>query len=1820
SDGWSLGVMTRELWALYAAFRDGRADPLPPLPLQYADYAVWQRRWVDGEVLRRQADYWTETLAGAPEVLALPADRPRPARQDHAGAVAGIELDRALTSRLKGLGRWHGTTPFMTLLAGWAVVLSRLSGSGDLVIGMPTANRGRPEIEGLIGFFVNVLALRVDLSDAPTVAELLGRVKARALAAQHHQDIPFEQVVELVQPARSLAHSPVFQVTFAWQEAPRAGLELPGVTVGPVSGATPQVTAKFDLSLTLGEAGGRFAGAMEYATALFERATVERWLGYLPTVLGAMAAGEGRRVDRLPLMPEAERRQVVEAWSATPGEPAREACVHELFETQAARTPGAVAVARGEERLTYAELNARANRLAHWLRERGVGPDARVAICVERGPEMVVGVLGVLKAGGAYVPLDPGYPAARLAHMLQDSAPAALLTGASAAGVAGLLPGARGLPTAPLGAGAEWESRPDTNPRPDAVGLTPDHLAYVIYTSGSTGRPKGVMVAHRGVCNLARAQIRGFAVEPESRVLQFASFSFDACVSEVFTALCRGASLHLPPPGEVLAGDALLRTVAEAGITHVTLPPAVLATLPDDAELGPVRTLVVAGDATPAALARRWARGRRLVNAYGPTEATVCATLHECRDDEAGDPPIGRPLAGTRIHLLDRAGEPVAPGVVGELYLGGAGAARGYRNLPALTAERFVPDPFGGEPGARLYRTGDLGRWRADGTLDFVGRADAQVKVRGYRIEPGEVEAALAEDPAVGQAVVVARGGGAEKRLLAYVVPAEGGRGGAEPLELWPSLGEYFVYDELIYGGLTGDERRHARYRVALERLVRGRVVVDVGTGADAVLARMCVEAGARRVYAIEILERSYAGARRSIAAAGMEDRITLIHGDAMRVELPEPADVCVSEIVAAIAGAEGAAPILNHARRFLREGGRFIPERNLTRIAVATLPDALHQRPAFTEAAAHYVERIFEQVGRPFDLRLCIKNFPADHLLSDPGIFEDQDFRAPVPVEYDRELTLHVTRDGRFDGFLLWLRLHTVDDEILDTLEERTAWLPVFLPVFHPGVPVAAGDRIEAVCSARTCSNGINPDYEVRGVLVRAGGETLPFAHRSPHHEAGFRAGPFHARLFGDDGVPVEEGDARARLAGEARERLRARLPGFMVPESVMVLDALPLTPNGKVDRAALPSPEGGARAGGAGEPPVGEVEETLAGIWADVLGVERVGRRDGFFELGGHSLRAVQAVARVRRALGADVVLTDLFAHPTVESFAARVAGTAPAADGGRAIALRAGGSRRPLFLAHEGTGSAAYARLLHPHLDAGIPVYALPAPAPSETPLRTVEGMATRMLRMIREVQPAGPYRVAGWSFGGLLAYEIAAQLAGQDETVEFVGLMDTHNLAGSAAGEEDARNDYPLLLRNLRMEHGGGELTAETLAELASAAATLELEALARRCHETGVLPATVTVGVIRQMRERLATHARAAREYFPQPLPLPVHLFPARDGADPRHGWRAVLPDASLRVTPVPGTHLSMLEPGNVASLGGALSRAVSRAVPERGSPPPRPSPLVTLRFGTDGGAPLFCVPGAGAGAASFAELSGCLDPSRPVHAFQPRGVDGETVPHSTVAAAAEHYLGALREARPTGPVHLLGHSFGGWVAFEMARRLHASGRAVASLTLVDSEVPHEDGSAIGEHDAGEAFLALVRVFEAAAERPLGIGPGEIAALDEGGRLALLHQRLVRHGIMPRRSGHEALRGPFRTFSTSLRATYHPAGVYPGPLRLVLVGDAAGGGETNHRRWAEAVHGWKRWAPGLVFSPGSGNHVTVLKPPHVLTLASYLDGGREGGEG
>ncbi|MEA2691914.1 MAG: hypothetical protein QOJ16_1301, partial [Acidobacteriota bacterium] len=742
-----------------------------------------QRQWLSGEVLSQQLAWWRERLAGAPEVIELPVDRPRPAVQSLCGGSQPVAFPAGLSQGLAALARSHGVTPFMLLLAGFGALLSRLSGQGKVVVGSPVANRTRLETEGLIGFFVNTLPLPVDSGDDPAMAALLGQVRETALGAYAHQDLPFEKLVEAVSPQRSLAYSPLFQVMLVLQNNTLPKLALPGLSVEPAE--LDSRTEKFDLTLSLAERRGELGGGLSYNADLFERVTAERLLGWLEVLLAGAVADPERRVSELPLLGAGERLQLL-SWSAGEAQEPIEACLYDLFAAQAARTPDAEALVVGTERLSYRDLWERATHLAAGLRGLGVGPERRVAVCLERTAALPVALLAVLAAGGAYVPLDPTYPRERLGLMLGDSGATVLLT---QAGLAERLPATHARTVLLDPSGRPVEALPQgllTLP-----GVRSENLAYLIYTSGSTGTPKGVALPHRSAVAMVRWALGVWSAAELSGVLFATSVCFDLSVFELFVPLSTGGRV-------ILADNALaLPGLPAAGeVTLVNTVPSAMAELVRQGGVPPsVRTVNLAGEALPRPLvdALHALPGvERVWNLYGPSEDTTYSTF--ALQPRSGDrsPAIGCPIAGTRAHVLDRGLAPVPAGVPGELYLGGAGLARGYFGRPDLTAERFVPDPSPEIRGERLYRTGDRVRWRPAGIageLEYLGRLDHQVKVRGFRIELGEIEAVLAAQPAVEAAVVLAREDSpGEVRLVAYVVP--GKEDGTLPERLRAALAE----------------------------------------------------------------------------------------------------------------------------------------------------------------------------------------------------------------------------------------------------------------------------------------------------------------------------------------------------------------------------------------------------------------------------------------------------------------------------------------------------------------------------------------------------------------------------------------------------------------------------------------------------------------------------------------------------------------------------------------------------------------------------------------------------------------------------------------------------------------------------------------------------------------------------------------------------------------------------------------------------------------------------------------------------------------------
>jgi amino acid adenylation domain-containing protein/natural product biosynthesis luciferase-like monooxygenase protein len=1269
SDAWSQGRLIHELGALYRAYREHLPDPLPPLAIQYADYAQWQRRWARGPQMQAQLDYWREHLRGAPALLDLPADRPRPPAQDYAGGRYDFTLDPALTPALKALSARHGTTLYMTLLAAWAALLYRLSGQDDLVIGSPVAGRTRTELEPLIGFFLNTLALRIRLDGAASVSDLLMQVKQIAVAAQAHQDLPFEQLVDALNPVRSLAHSPLFQTMFAWQNAPEPRLSFPGLEIQPLTSS--QVTARFDLFLSLAENGPLIDGCIEYASSLFDRSTLVRYVKHWQVMLAAMAADDAQPIAGLPLLTEPQRRKLLVDWNDTQAAYPRDRCLHHVFEAQAEQSPDAVAVRQGAESLTYAELNARANRLAHHLIVLGVVPDTRVAIAMRRRPAMLVGLLAILKAGGAYVPIDPAYPAPRLAYLLADAAPQVLLTEAS------LAQDWTAHPNAPRIVHLDtdvrlWSQQPVHNPR---APVTAHDLAYVMYTSGSTGEPKGVMVNHRSVVNLLWSIRRMIDMHPGDRLLALTTLTFDIAALELYGPLVCGAEVVLADRETVLDPRRLARCIDDHRITVMQATPGVWRTLLDSGWSGDAHLkALVGGEALPHELAQRLrASTAALWNVYGPTETTIWSTAQAVgpvgndRDDPR-PPPIGHPLANTRVYILDAHGQPTPVGVLGEIHIAGDGVARGYLNRPEVTRERFVPDPFSPDPpGARMYRTGDLGRWRADGTIEYHGRNDFEVKVRGIRIHPAEIESALAHHPGVSAAAVVAREHGpGDSRLVAYVVPQAAddtassddappisfslfyfGAGVPDPANkyglylesaqyadrhgfeaVWTperhfhAVGGLYANPSVLSAALaTVTQRIHLRsgsvvlplhhpVRVAeewamVDNLSQGRVGLSVASGWHPRDFVFNPDAYASRRPAmfegIEVLRALWRG--ESVALRDGEGAVSdiRIHPQPLQKELPLWVTAAGNPDTFIQAGKLGANVLTHLLGQSMADLAGQIVRYRQARLEAGHDPEAGRVTLMVHTYVGDDAEQALQQAKGPF-MRYLMEHFGLTSL--------EQQFKHTAAAQAAQDL--ESMAEVAFEHYSQTASLIGTPQSCLALVQEAK----------RIGVDELA--CLSDWMDAPRMMSGLEPLNRLRQLARR----TQPSAR-------------------------------------DVRRFLAARLPDHLVPSTVVFIDALPMTDNGKLDRKALPAPKDDGAPVHRYEAPVGDTEMAIARLWAELVGVARVGRHDNFFELGGNSLMVVTMLERLRQD-GMPAEVRTLFAHPTPALLAQAIAAQAAQAGG--------------------------------------------------------------------------------------------------------------------------------------------------------------------------------------------------------------------------------------------------------------------------------------------------------------------------------------------------------------------------------------------------------------------------------------------------------------------------------------------------------------------------------------------------------------------------
>ncbi|GFZ92173.1 non-ribosomal peptide synthetase [Okeania sp. KiyG1] len=1315
SDGWSLTVLPKELSAIYTAQLEDQPSSLPDLPIQYADFAVWQRNYLQGETLETQLSYWKQKLQEVPQ-LQLPTDHPRPAVETFRGAGIPINIPAALTSKVKQLTQKQGTTLFMTLLAAFKVLLSRYSGQESVAVGTPIANRNRSEIEGLIGFFVNSLVMHTDLGGFPSFTEVLNRVKQTALEAYSHQDIPFEKLVEELQPERSLSQNPLFQVMFAVQqeEILKPSFNLPNLEVGWYEGAEAEMTVRFDLELHLWPVGEEIKGFCAYNRDLFEAETISRMLSHYQNLLTAAVETPEEPISKLPLMTEAEQEKILIEWNNTITDYPTDKCIHQLFEEQVEKTPDAIAVVFEQQKLTYSELNSKANQLACYLQKLGVGSESLVGICVERSVEMVVGLLSILKAGGAYVPLDPHYPPSRLNYMVEDAQLSVILTQEK---WQHHLPQTTAQVICLESDQAKTESGENLK-----VSITSEHQAYMMYTSGSTGQPKGVNIRHQGVVRLVK-NTNYITLTQEDIFLQLAPISFDAATLEIWGSLLNGGTLVVMPPHKPSLAEIGV-AVRENQVTTLWLSAGLFQLMVEEEleNLLSLKQLLAGGDVLSVTHVQKVVEklpGCKLINGYGPTENTTFTCCFQVLADSNLEKsvPIGKPISNTQIYILDSNLETVPIGVPGELHIGGDGLAKGYHNRPELTASKFIPNPFENSKATKLYKTGDLGRYLSDGNIEFLGRIDHQVKVRGYRIETGEIEAVLNSAPQVKETVVVATEDKAgDKRLVAYIVPETQSTTTTNPelsetqVDSWQDIFNQQIYDQLseVSDPLFNTRGWISNYDnqpipVEQMRIWAGDIVTqvlaakpesvwEIGCGTGMLLFQIAPQT--KKYLGTDISNVSLEYIKKQIEQE--PDKYSHVSLAQKRAE--DMADIAensfdavlLSSIVQYFPSVEYLLQVIEESIRVVKPGGMIF----LGDIRSQPLMKAFHSSVQLYQGTSSLSQ---QQLKAKIDRKMEQET----ELLVSPELFVAIKEKHPeithVQIRLQRGRETNELNKYRYS---ILLHIEAPAESIIPGTVENGAGMSyeeieTYLREQEPESICFSGlvnsrvandvELVELLSQPESKDNvqqlrqfleskqvnSIEPErlYELSSDLgyslelcwsAQGKGELMDAVFvRSFLAKEGIVLTPLTQKSvvggnWNNYGNNPLSSQLRKQLIPELREYLESKLPEYMVPSGLMVLSQLPLTPNGKVDRKALPVPDFANSLSTEYVAPQTETQKVLAEIWAEVLGIEQVGIHDNFFDLGGHSLMGTQVVSRVRSTLNLELSVSNLFENPTIAQLA--------------------------------------------------------------------------------------------------------------------------------------------------------------------------------------------------------------------------------------------------------------------------------------------------------------------------------------------------------------------------------------------------------------------------------------------------------------------------------------------------------------------------------------------------------------------------------------
>ena len=1330
SDGWSIGVLIQEIDALYTAFVNDKPSPLPELPIQYSDFAHWQREWLEQvgkngySPLQIQLAYWRQQLDGI-SLLNLPIDRSRPAIQTYRGGTQRLQLPKKLSEALETLSQQEGVTLFMTLLAAFKTLLYRYTQQEDITVGSPIANRNRSEIEGLIGFFVNSLVLRTDLSGNPTFRELLERVKEVALGAYAHQDLPFEKLVEELEPERKLDRNPLFQVAFALQNAPMEAIELPGLTLRPQQLNTH--TTRFDLEFHLWErcsgnglwvdSSEGISGLVVYSTDLFDAATITRMLGHFQTLLENIVANPEQRIANLEILTKPERHQLLVEWNNTFADYPIDKCIHQLFEEQVQQTPDAIAIICEDVEkqqtvsLTYQELNIYSNRLAHYLQKYGVSTETLVGVCIDRSVEMIVGMLGILKAGGAYVPLDPSYPPERLSFMLHEAQASLLLTQKRLFDRLEI----EKLPAICLD--KDWETISQESEINLNSSIAVNNRVYVIYTSGSTGKPKGVEIEHGGLLNLIFWHQRAFAVSACDRVTQISGVAFDACGWEIWPYLAAGASIYIPTDETRRSPEKLRNYLLEHQITISFIPTVILEKilLLDWSEDTALRFLLTGGDKLNQYPAR--SHPFKVVNNYGPTENTVVTTSSILSAGKSElVPTIGQPISNTQTYILDGNLQPVPIGIPGELYISGDGLARSYLNHPELTAEKFIANPFDDVASSRrLYKTGDLVRYRTDGNLEFLGRLDQQVKIRGYRIELGEIESVLNQHPTVLQAVVVTREEvPGDNRLVAYLVLNSeyvNARQEQMPLQDEQVYQWQMLYDETYAQpsaeadptfNIVGWNSSYTNQPIPAEQMrawVNNQVaqilalqpqrVLEIGCGTGLLLFRIAPHC--TQYCGTDFSQASLNYIRQQLVKQDLPG-VTLLEKaatDFAGIEAQTFNGVILNSVVQYFPDINYLLQVIEGAIACTTPGGFIF----LGDLRSLPLLQAFHASVQLEQAEASLTREQLQQ-------RVQMQMFEETELVIDPAFFRalqqhfpqishiqiqlmrGRDRNELTQFRYNAILHLNPTPlSPRECQWLNWLPEHLTVEKLRQRLLENQPEILGITQIPNARViaAVKTAEWLSGNCDFKNVSQireglqkleNLGVDPEDLWVLGEELGYSVEISWLDSDNNGRYDAVFVRSQNSGNVSVKPSllqqsqqiypwhfyannplQGKAARKLVPQLRSDLAQKLPEYMVPSAFVVLESLPLTPNGKVDRRALPTPTLiHPEFVGSYVAPQTPTEETLGKIFADVLGLKRVGVRDNFFELGGHSLLATQLASRVRDAFGIELPLRCIFEAPAI------------------------------------------------------------------------------------------------------------------------------------------------------------------------------------------------------------------------------------------------------------------------------------------------------------------------------------------------------------------------------------------------------------------------------------------------------------------------------------------------------------------------------------------------------------------------------------------